>query len=138
MKNQAGFTLIELVIVIVLLGVLSAIAVPRFVNLEDDAQRVSLSSTAAAITSAMNINYAECAVNGHLTAGTQCQPIDNCNDAASVINGGTAALTNYTITAAAITGTSNGSTASCIITRNGYTPPAGAADTTFTAVRAGT
>ena len=38
MKNQSGFTLIELVIVIVLLGVLSAIAVPRFVNLEDDAQ----------------------------------------------------------------------------------------------------
>ena len=37
MKNQNGFTLIELVIVIVLLGVLAAIAVPRFVNLEEDA-----------------------------------------------------------------------------------------------------
>jgi MSHA pilin protein MshA len=135
MKNQSGFTLIELVIVIVLLGVLAAIAVPRFVNLEDDAQRVSLSSTAAAITSAMNINYAECAVNGHSTvASPACRPIDNCSDASEVINGGVAALQLYTITAAPVAAP-NGTAVACSITRNGYTGPGSPA--TFTAVRAG-
>jgi MSHA pilin protein MshA len=134
MKNQNGFTLIELVIVIVLLGVLAAIAVPRFVNLEDDAQRVSLSSTAAAITSAMNINYAECAVNGHVVAAAGCRPIANCTDATQVINNGTTALATYTITAGAVAAP-NGTAVSCSITKNGYTGPGSPA--TFTAVRAG-
>ena len=133
MKNQNGFTLIELVIVIVLLGVLAAIAVPRFVNLEDDAQRVSLTSTASAITSAMNINYAECAVNGHAAAG-QCVQIDNCSDASSVINNGVTALAGYTITAGAVAAP-NGTAVSCSITKNGYTGPGSPAS--FTAVRAG-
>jgi MSHA pilin protein MshA len=134
MKNQAGFTLIELVIVIVLLGVLSAIAVPRFVNLEDDAQRVTLSSTAASLTSAMNINYAGCAVNNHAVGG-DCVQVDNCSDAASVTTGG---LSGYTITAGTMSPASNGGTATCTITKNGYTPPSGTPATTFTAVQAGT
>jgi MSHA pilin protein MshA len=136
MKNQSGFTLIELVIVIVLLGVLSAIAVPRFVNLEDDAQRSARNATAAAITSAMNINYAECAVNNHSTTGTQCQPVDNCNDAASVLSNGAtligAAPAPYSVTAAGV-GANNGDTASCVLTQE-----ATGEDVNFTAVRAGT
>lgn len=135
MKNQSGFTLIELVIVIVLLGVLAAIAVPRFVNLEDDAQRVSLASTANAITSAMNINYAECAVNGHRTSGTDCQPVENCEDAALVINGGATSLSTYSITAGEISA-GNGSTLTCTLTKTGYTGAGSPAS--FTAVRAGT
>jgi len=80
MKSQSGFTLIELVVVIVLLGVLAAIAVPRFVNLQDDAQVAQRNATAAAITSAMNINYAACAING-FTVGGDCVAITACNAA---------------------------------------------------------
>jgi MSHA pilin protein MshA len=137
MKNQSGFTLIELVIVIVLLGVLSAIAVPRFVNLEDDAQRASLNSTAAALTSAMNINYAACAVAGHVaSASGDCRAVSTCEGATGalqVVQGG--ALSGYTITPATIDA-GNGTTASCQITKNGYTGAGSPA--TFTAVRAGT
>ena len=38
MKNQAGFTLIELVIVIIILGILAVTAAPKFLNLQDDAR----------------------------------------------------------------------------------------------------
>jgi|LGOV01.1.fsa_nt_gb MSHA pilin protein MshA len=37
MNNQRGFTLIELIVVIVILGILSAVAVPRFIDLQGDA-----------------------------------------------------------------------------------------------------
>lgn len=136
MKNQNGFTLIELVIVIVLLGVLSAIAVPRFVNLEDDAQRSARNATAAAITSAMNINYAGCAVNNH-AVGTDCVAVDNCDDAAAILSNGTgligaAATQPYSVAAAAIA-TGNGSTTSCSLTQKATSQVV-----IFTAVRAGT
>ena len=45
-KQQIGFTLIELVIVITLLGILSAVAVPRFIDLSEEAHRSAVSGTA--------------------------------------------------------------------------------------------
>ena len=138
MKNQNGFTLIELVIVIVLLGVLAAIAVPRFINLEDDAQRAQRTATAAAITSAMNINYAGCAVNSHVV-GADCIAVDNCDDAINVLSNGAAMIRTggsttqpFSVTAAAITG-SVGTTATCTLTQH-ITPTV---NVNFTAVRAG-
>lgn len=132
MKSQTGFTLIELVIVIVLLGVLAAIAVPRFVNLQDDALLAQRNATAAAITSAMNINFAECALNNHAPgAGNTCLLVDNCDDANTLLQNAGTALTGYTITAAAIAAP-NGTVANCTIARAGVT-----GTTTFTGIRAG-
>lgn len=42
MKRQGGFTLIELVVVIVILGILAVTAAPRFLNLQDDARESAL------------------------------------------------------------------------------------------------
>jgi MSHA pilin protein MshA len=60
MRNnmQKGFTLIELVVVIVILGILAATALPRFIDLTGDANNAAVKGYAGAINGGNNINYA--------------------------------------------------------------------------------
>lgn len=58
MNKQRGFTLIELVVVIIILGVLAAVAVPRFTDLSGDARTAAGKGVAGAISSGTSINYA--------------------------------------------------------------------------------
>lgn len=64
MKRNNGFTLIELVIVIIVLGILSATAVPKFINLQTDAKTSVLQGAHGAINSAINIAYSKLAIEG--------------------------------------------------------------------------
>ncbi|MEH0743102.1 type II secretion system protein [Vibrio cholerae] len=64
MKRQGGFTLIELVVVIVILGILAVTAAPRFLNLQDDARQATLEGFRGAVAGAMGISYGRAAVNG--------------------------------------------------------------------------
>ncbi|MDC5847638.1 type II secretion system protein [Vibrio tubiashii] len=64
MKRQGGFTLIELVVVIVILGILAVTAAPRFLNLQGDAREASLEGLRGAVASAMGISYGRAAING--------------------------------------------------------------------------
>ncbi len=59
MKKQAGFTLIELIMVIVILGILSAFALPRFADLSSDAEDASLQGVIASMKSASGIAHAQ-------------------------------------------------------------------------------
>ena len=62
--NQAGFTLIELVAVIVLLGILAVTALPRFVNLQTDARGAVLDGVRGAVQGATAQVYAKSLIGG--------------------------------------------------------------------------
>lgn len=55
-----GFTLLELIIVIAILGVLGITALPRYVNLASDAHKANVAGTAAAFSSAIDMAYLAC------------------------------------------------------------------------------
>ena len=74
MNKQTGFTLIELVIVIIVLGILAATAVPKFINLQDDAKASAMQGLEAAIHSAANIVYSKAAIAGVETS-TAATPV---------------------------------------------------------------
>ena len=76
MKKQGGFTLIELVVVIVILGILAVTAAPRFINLQDDARDATLKGLQGAIQGASGMVYGRAAIaglestSGSVSAGT--------------------------------------------------------------------
>ncbi len=65
MNGQKGFTLIEMVIVIVVMGVLAAVAVPKFVSFSTDARVATMESLEGVVKTSANLVFAKSAVEGH-------------------------------------------------------------------------
>ncbi|RQM64192.1 prepilin-type N-terminal cleavage/methylation domain-containing protein [Aeromonas enteropelogenes] len=85
MKKQAGFTLIELVIVIIILGILAVTAAPKFLNLQDDAKKAAADGVLAAVQSSAQLVYSKSALEGE----------ERSDDAAVSSSDGTSIKTAY-------------------------------------------
>ena len=130
-QQQQGFTLIELIVVIVILGILAATALPKFSDLQHDARMAKMNGLAASIKSAAALAHAQWLANGSPTtpAGTVSVTMEGAtvpinfgypdvggdaytNAATTGANsgiylalGGAAGLSDYVITAPAATAT---------------------------------
>ena len=67
-QKQKGFTLIELVVVIAILGILAAFALPRFAQLSEQAHRSSIQGTAGAFSAGVALVKAQWVTNGNTGA----------------------------------------------------------------------
>lgn len=136
-SRQTGFTLIELVMVIVIIGVLAAVAIPKFIDLRSEANTAAVQGVAGSLSAAAATNYAARVASNNAKGVA----VVNCQDVATALQSYTSgAYTTalpatgglYTIATLALTPA--GISATCTLT---FTPTTGTAVTaSFTGVGA--
>jgi MSHA pilin protein MshA len=113
--------MIELVVVIVILGVLAATAMPKLLDMRLDAQVASMNRLAGSLSSAAHMNYARCQITSNVPTGDKCVAVTNCTDVADLLQGGLptalqgAPGTSLYIVSQVLSATANGTVAACTL-----------------------
>ena len=132
-KMQSGFTLIELIAVIVILGILAATAVPRFISLQDDASFAAMQGVAGALASASDLNVAaQRTIDAGVSAGSTAvqSTAGGCvlatlnlllrDSSSKLVDTDTAATGEYVLDGTTFVGTpTTGTTITCVLSLDG-------------------
>jgi MSHA pilin protein MshA len=110
-RKNAGFTLIELVAVMLILAILAVVAVPQFVDLRAEARAAATQGVAGALSSGSALNFAQRSIN----AGSGVL-VDDCDDVRLTLQGQQLPAGGYAITGAAV---GAGAVVNCVLTGPG-------------------